>query len=269
MLATSKDDIKKGAARDLALKLKLEKGFKRELKTFFNMIRKDFESNFVADGNNIDLMNYQDDLKVVLKKQYRRTVEAFSKNMRASLKELEGKQTEEELNAQVAADLLILMRLRADRQSRFILETTASSIDAAVAEVVSESIVNGENLTAAQLANRADTLLKKRFDGRINTIAITETSSMAEDSKALEAASVVAAGLVEGPIVKQWDAVLDERTRINHAVADGQRREIGEPFVVGGQLLQNPGDTSLGATLDNVINCRCSTQYVVGTPTVL
>ncbi len=55
-------------------------------------------------------------------------------------------------------------------------------------------------------------------------------------------------------IVKQWDATLDSRTRLSHALADGQIREIDKPFNVGGEELQAP---SVGGSAFNVCNCRC------------
>lgn len=55
-------------------------------------------------------------------------------------------------------------------------------------------------------------------------------------------------------IVKQWDATLDDRTRDDHRIADGQIRELDEPFDVGGEKMQAPG---IGGSAKNVCNCRC------------
>ena len=55
-------------------------------------------------------------------------------------------------------------------------------------------------------------------------------------------------------IVKQWDSTLDDRTREWHKAADGQIREIDEPFEVGGEQMQAPG---VGGSAKNVCNCRC------------
>lgn len=55
-------------------------------------------------------------------------------------------------------------------------------------------------------------------------------------------------------IVKQWDATLDSRTRPEHREADGQIRELDEPFDVGGEKMQAPG---VGGSAKNVCNCRC------------
>jgi Uncharacterized protein, homolog of phage Mu protein gp30 len=57
-------------------------------------------------------------------------------------------------------------------------------------------------------------------------------------------------------LVKEWVATGDERTRDTHLEADGQQVPIGEPFVVGGSELMEPGDPS--GDPDEVWNCRCT-----------
>jgi uncharacterized protein with gpF-like domain len=60
----------------------------------------------------------------------------------------------------------------------------------------------------------------------------------------------------EGVTKKQFLATQDDRTRDSHAIADGQIVGIDEPFNVGGEELQYPGDPSGSA--DNLCNCRCT-----------
>jgi SPP1 gp7 family putative phage head morphogenesis protein len=55
---------------------------------------------------------------------------------------------------------------------------------------------------------------------------------------------------------KQWLATLDDRTRHDHAVADGQTVPKDEPFIVGGEALMFPGDPSGSGW--NIYNCRCT-----------
>ena len=59
--------------------------------------------------------------------------------------------------------------------------------------------------------------------------------------------------------IKEWVAVQDDRTRITHAVADGQRQNIEGKFQVGGDLLKYPGDP-IGSP-EETINCRCVVTY--------
>ena len=55
-----------------------------------------------------------------------------------------------------------------------------------------------------------------------------------------------------------WDASGDSRTRDDHRAMDGQRRPLGQPFVApSGSRMMHPGDTSLGASGADTINCRC------------
>ena len=61
---------------------------------------------------------------------------------------------------------------------------------------------------------------------------------------------------------KVWQALGDSKTRSSHSRADGQQKQIDEPFVLPGGLLQYPGDASLGASLSEIIGCRCATVYV-------
>ena len=48
------------------------------------------------------------------------------------------------------------------------------------------------------------------------------------------------------------------RERFDHYEFEEQTILLTQPFEVGGELLMYPGDSSLGASAANVINCRCS-----------
>lgn len=54
-------------------------------------------------------------------------------------------------------------------------------------------------------------------------------------------------------VVKVWRSTIDGRTRETHSKANGQVREIEEPFVVGGASMLRPGD----GPAREVVNCRC------------
>lgn len=56
-------------------------------------------------------------------------------------------------------------------------------------------------------------------------------------------------------ILKQWDAVLDGRTREDHRNLDGQIRELDEDFEVNGNKAERPGYFGIPA---EDINCRCA-----------
>ena len=64
-----------------------------------------------------------------------------------------------------------------------------------------------------------------------------------------------------GKTKKKWIDVGDKRERKTHLEVGGTILPIDEPFSVGDNLLQFPKDTSLGASADEIVNCRCSIQY--------
>ncbi len=64
-----------------------------------------------------------------------------------------------------------------------------------------------------------------------------------------------------GKTKKKWIDVGDKRERKTHLEVGGTTLPIDEPFSVGDSLLQFPKDTSLGASEDEIVNCRCSIQY--------
>jgi len=59
--------------------------------------------------------------------------------------------------------------------------------------------------------------------------------------------------------VKVWTSTEDDRTRESHAEADGQRRDLDEPFIVGGAELMFPSDPD--GPPQEIINCRCVATY--------
>jgi len=58
---------------------------------------------------------------------------------------------------------------------------------------------------------------------------------------------------------KEWGAFLDERTRVNHAIANGQKVREDEKFIVGPDNMRFPGDIT--ASAGNIIFCRCVAFY--------
>lgn len=67
--------------------------------------------------------------------------------------------------------------------------------------------------------------------------------------------------LSQNKSMKQWLTILDGRERETHNLADGMIAVVEQPFEVGDSLLMFPKDTSLGASPEEIINCRCSVRY--------
>jgi uncharacterized protein with gpF-like domain len=102
-----------------------------------------------------------------------------------------------------------------------------------------------------------EALLRKEYASmsshRARTIARTEIVS------ASNAGSLQGAMQVSALVKKVWIATFDSETRDSHAEADWQLRGLDDPFNVGGEQLEYPGDPSGSA--ENVINCRCAIGY--------
>lgn len=64
-----------------------------------------------------------------------------------------------------------------------------------------------------------------------------------------------------GKTKKQWITMRDKRVRHTHREVDGKIKDISEPFVVGDSLMNFARDTSLYASPQEIVACRCSTKY--------
>ena len=75
--------------------------------------------------------------------------------------------------------------------------------------------------------------------------------------------SYVAAEKMGIQIKRRWVCTKDARTRLEHALADGQI-VVGTKiaFKVGGYKMKFPGDRSLGAPGHQIYNCRCTIRTV-------
>lgn len=62
-------------------------------------------------------------------------------------------------------------------------------------------------------------------------------------------------------LMQVWLSTLDNRTRHEHILLDGQKRKVGEPFEVDGEKIYFPGDPSAEPYL--TYNCRCTLIGVV------
>jgi 2'-5' RNA ligase len=88
---------------------------------------------------------------------------------------------------------------------------------------------------------------------RAEVIARTEVNQAANFGQLAQAQSLDTGG------TKTWLATNDERTREDHADADGQTVAMDEQFDVGGESLDCPGDGSA----EQSINCRCTMEFSI------
>lgn len=115
---------------------------------------------------------------------------------------------------------------------------------------------NGAAESPRQLAARVREVASLTEGRALNTARTAVVAA----ANAGSLAQVLDAGFTDSECLKEWLATEDERTRVAHHIADGQRVPVSQPFDVGGEGLQFPGDP-LGRP-DNVYNCRCTLAYV-------
>ncbi|MER6607373.1 phage minor head protein [Streptomyces sp. NPDC000927] len=123
-----------------------------------------------------------------------------------------------------------------------------------IRETWRDGIARGES-PAALRARVAELATLEGWDGAATTMTRTEVIG------ALNGGSMGAAldeqARTRRPWVKTWLATADERTRAEHRAADGQARPLAEPFSVGTDRVQFPGDPR-ARTFGTIANCRCS-----------
>jgi hypothetical protein len=59
--------------------------------------------------------------------------------------------------------------------------------------------------------------------------------------------------------LKEWFATKDDRTRIPHRLADGEKKELNDFFIRTGEPMMYPGDPRGSAW--NIVYCRCVTLF--------
>tara|TARA_R110000751_G_scaffold48207_3_gene107572 strand:- start:1439 stop:2131 length:693 start_codon:yes stop_codon:yes gene_type:complete len=102
-----------------------------------------------------------------------------------------------------------------------------------------------------------------RMGIRATRIVSTETEWSAERTKLREVQFLQNGPNEKNSGKKRWDIIGDDRMREHHLYAAKQLVDIESPFDVASELLMFPGDTDLGASAGNIINCRCSAFYSV------
>jgi len=117
-----------------------------------------------------------------------------------------------------------------------------------------------QGLGPMAVAEQIEGIFPATYANRAENIARTET--------------LVAQGIVQnetytqnGIEQHQWAAMLDARTRAEHAAAHGQVQPMDAPFDVGGEMLMHPGDPA--GSPENVCQCRCDEYPVVDGDTTL
>jgi len=131
--------------------------------------------------------------------------------------------------------------------------------------IVSRAIKAGKPVAQADIEKIAgrysDRLLALRGEVIARTESLTAMNAVREECYGQQ---VEGGKVLPENIACDWSATGDDRTRHGHAAMNGQKRTFGQPFQTpSGALMHYPGDTSLGAGLEDTIQCRCMKRYQI------
>ena len=286
--------------REVAEKLRLEALVKPGIRKIFARVADDFSVSVGRTGQPQEIGRYRTSFESLLEDHYRRVQKAFSgaillHNGVSTYVELRNKlakkdEEESHIKEQIWAIFLLWDEQHAPVQADIIARTTAKDMDDAIDQARQALREEGKPTDKRSIAATATAILKRILRGRVDLIAVTETQTAAETTKAIEA-STAARVLIPGipvprdivPIIepttpvpgagpritpqsatlkKSWITLRDKRVRPTHHDAHGQTRPINEAFNVGSSRMMYPGDTSLGAPVREIAHCRCSAQYL-------
>lgn len=127
--------------------------------------------------------------------------------------------------------------------------------------VVRKAIEAGRPVNAADLDKIMRQLRDRNLQLRAKTIVRNESITAVRAGRHEGFVQLLETGRVsENQIERTWDAAEDDKTRLSHLAMEGQKvTGLSQPFVspVTGARLMYPGDTSLGAPAEEIIQCRC------------
>ena len=131
-----------------------------------------------------------------------------------------------------------------DRENK--LSGVADDVHRRVMDEITDSVNNGDSI--ATMASRLRDKFNEISKGRGRVIAMTETGA-AYGTARNEAMQQ------SGFARKRWLTSRNPNVRPTHQEAEGQERDMAEPFMVGGAPLMYPSDPS--GPPQEVINCHC------------
>ncbi len=251
------------ARRDLNDKLKLEHKLMVKLAVINREIVRETVKKFTSRGLNFDAADIQDEFQVVLEDHYNDVADLFDVQIRNELPDdILSTEAEDTL---IEESLAVFFMTRSAEQSQIITDTNQKNIDDSIQFGRDTAEETEGGLSRPEQAMVAGAALSRKLRGRSQGIATTETQTAAETAKSIETdvmiGNTIAVGIVShvfAGLNKEWVTAGDEKVRSAHVAADSQEVDISKPYTVGGQLLQFPGDMSLGASIGNVANCRCA-----------
>lgn len=136
--------------------------------------------------------------------------------------------------------------------------------------IVKKAITSGKELSDTDVERIVTAFKNRALRFRAETIARTETIQSLNRGEYMAAMEVIReGGLSNEAIRKYWDDIGDGRTRHSHRVMGEKYSKdkgipVDQPFEFpNGMKMMYPGDSSLGATVGEIANCRCALRMKV------
>jgi len=258
-MATTKSNDIRNAEADNRVKMRLERRLSMKMVSQFNAIASDTKKHYITTKNVLLALLFLPEMQYLIENHYLTVAKVFAKRVNKD----DVKLTIDE--AKILRNKIMQDAKRnADVSSKEILDTVQRDINASFAEARTEALKKQEVLSTRKLASIMSAKFKRKSIARAKTtIPLTQTQQAAEKTKynVFNAHHNAINKPNKKTGIKTWHTIGDDRVREAHREANLQSQQLNLPFEVGGEQLMQPGDTSLGATPGNTINCRCSAQY--------
>lgn len=283
--------LQKRAAIDTAKKMRLEIPLAKDMRRVLKSMVKDFKLTYPKRQETILPHKYKSDVEGILRGHYRKVINAFASSARDELstkKSLQLKKVSDiwgKIDSSTKAKLAPYTFAKSEKQAAYIIQTTHDGLIKAVQKAINDKLTAGEEIDSKEIADIVSSDYTAKIAGRADVISVTETQSMAEKTKLTEIAEIAGSDDMQELLADDaddidpddpdsddedtpsaaelkmvWVALLDDKTREEHADADGQVVGIDEPFIVGGEELEYPGDDN-GSDW-NICNCRCASVAI-------
>lgn len=261
-------DRYKNAARAYAVKVKQEDTLAPKVHAHLKDVSKHAFDHYSKYGTLPSMGFHQQHMEGLIKEHYKNTAELFSNSLRKRMGEPKNNNN---LNKSIFDVIKSKSQQRAHDSSVQITDTTLRQLHRSINLASSDLAIEEGRLENDTIATAAKEIFENYILGRTSTISTTETQTAAESGKDIEYNVLSNADaqfdddsrMSDYKATKMWVAVLDDHTRDWHAEADGQEVSVDEPYVVNDEELMYPGDDSLDASDENLINCRCSSEIVM------
>lgn len=190
------------------------------------------------------------------KRLYMATALPFAMDKRRQRKWTKGE--DEIFEDLIMEQILVYLRNNVGSEIRAVGDTSKLLIqrllDRLIPEIMDQGIGGG---------GAAQTMLRDRIKSEWHRMKYyrTERIVRTEVNRAANWGSLEGARSLDIPQNKVWISAFAPESRPEHEAADGQKRDLNEPFEVWGESLMYPGDPA--GSGQNTINCLCSTYEEV------